>query len=125
MAFGNDTPESVVSELTNTLVEANPRTAPAASEALRAIGNKHVLSCLAQAAKQQSSKRDWALATLGRLPPELVREYLKGDQLLGLLEPMLLVGRGASWLATDDAVASLTLLGKQYLFELTSTQNST
>jgi hypothetical protein len=43
VAFGTDTPEAVIANLVAELLIGDPRRAPAASEALRAIGSESVV----------------------------------------------------------------------------------
>ena len=57
--------------------------------------------------------KEWALATIGRLPPALVRAELQGTELLDQLDPMLLVSEGANWLSIEDAIANIGFLLKQ------------
>jgi hypothetical protein len=73
VAFGTDTPESVIQLLIADLITAHPRRAPAASEALRMIGSETVVRMLVEAA---AGRHDWVLATLGRLQQQLVRPAL-------------------------------------------------
>ena len=110
VAFGSDTPDAVIRELVSELVISDPRRAPAASEALRLIGNETVVRVLIEAA---AGGHDWVLATLGRLPPQLVRPAIAGSSLLPRLAPMLLLSGGANWLASEDRVVDLTFLSKQ------------
>jgi len=114
-AFGPDTPRRVIERLIAILMEGEPRKASAASETLRVIGSAEALTCLVQAANERQGNIDWLLATLGRMPPALVRERLNGTPLLERIEPMLLVAHGASWLATEDAVTDIAFLVKQNL----------
>jgi hypothetical protein len=51
------------------LVKGDPRVSPAASEALRVIANSAVLESLVAAIDAKAGNVDWALATIGRLPP--------------------------------------------------------
>lgn len=114
-AFGPDTPRPVIERLVAVLMAGEPRAASAASEALRVIGNADALTCLVQAANERNGNIDWLLATLGRMPPALVRDRLRGTPLLERIEPMLLIAHGASWLATEDAVTDMAFLVKQNL----------
>lgn len=111
-AFGPDTPQEVVIALVGLLGDADARKAAAASEALRIIGGDITMRQLIQAARTQSNGRAWTLATLGRLPAELVRQSLAGDPLLTEVEPLLLVSSG-SWLAPEEVADSLRFLLKQ------------
>lgn len=111
VAFGSDTPEAVIDQLVQGLAQGEPRRAAAASEALRMIGTPAVVRSLRAAAE----RNDWALATLGRLPPVLVRPILQGSELLRRIEPMLLLSEGASWLASEDRVMDIAFLSKQNL----------
>src|ERR1017187_1189036 len=112
VAFGGDTPEAVIRELVRDLATSDPRRAPAASEALRLIGNERVIRILIEAA---AGGHDWVLATLGRLPPQLVRPAIAGSSLLPRLAPMLLLSAGANWLASEDRVVDLAFLAKQHI----------
>jgi len=79
---------------------------------LRLIANETVLKCLIEAA---AGDHDWVLATLGRLPPDLVKPALAGSDLLKRVAPMLLLGEGANWLASEDRVMDIAFLTKQNL----------
>ncbi len=114
-AFGNDAPSDVIDRLIAILVEGDPQCAPAASEALRVIGTPLVIERLAHVANSESDNADWVLSTIGRMPPERVREQLDGTALLDRLEPMLLVAQGANWLASEEAMTDLAFLRKQNL----------
>lgn len=113
--FGPDTPRSVIEKLAVILVQGDSRRAPAASEALRVIASTEVLDVLAASAKTNSGNGDWALATIGRLPPDMVRARLAGSPLLDRLAPMLLLAPGASWLANEDVLSNMSFLLKQEL----------
>ncbi len=112
-AFGSDTPRGVIDSLTGILVDQHPNRAPAASEILRRIANDDVVRSLLFAA--DSTPGDWVLATLGRLPPALVRDHLQGDPLLAVLEPMLLTGQDSHWLFHETTSSDLSFLLKQTL----------
>jgi len=88
-AFGDDTPRTVIDHLIQDLVTGDPRRAPAACEVLRTIDSENVLTSLIVAARANSV--GWLLATLGRLPPDAIREALQGDPLLDQISPMLLL----------------------------------
>jgi hypothetical protein len=112
VAFGNDTPEAVITALVRDLIEANPRRASAASEALRMIANETVVRVLTQATNED---HDWVLATLGRLPPTLITATIVGPDLMKSLKPLLLLSDGMNWLATDRHVMDIAFLTKQNL----------
>lgn len=112
VAFGSDTPEPVIWNLVEELAKGDGRRAPAASEALRLIGNETVLKVLTEAA---AGGQEWVLATLGRLPASLVRPALAGSDLLNKVAPMLLLSEGANWLACEDRVIDVGFLVKQNL----------
>jgi HEAT repeat protein len=114
-AFGQDTPRPIIEQLIVLLIAGELRSAIAASEALRVIGSRDALECLVRATNEYRDNIDWLLATLGRLPPDMVREHLSGTAILERIEPMLLVAHGASWLATEDAVTDMAFLMKQNL----------
>ena len=82
---------------------------------MRIIGSDAVLKTLIAVAREKKGA-DWVLATLGRLPAEKVRSFLKGDPLLARLAPMLLLSDPSTWI-TDDAVdIDLKFLLKQNLY---------
>jgi hypothetical protein len=111
-SFGSDTPEDVIRRLIAELTSGDQRRAAGASEALRLIGGETVLRVLLEAA---AGGNDWVLATLGRLPPALVRSAVEGTALASRLAPMLLLGEGANWLASEDRVMDIAFLAKQNL----------
>jgi hypothetical protein len=113
--FGPDTPKPVITQLVAALVKGDPRIAPAASQALRVIATKAGLDSLVAAIDAKDGNADWALATPGRLPPNLVRTHLKGSPLLDRLQPMLLLAPGASWLAKEEVLSDTAFLLKQEL----------
>jgi hypothetical protein len=79
---------------------------------VRLIAGETVLKCLIEAA---ANGHDWVLATLDRLPPNLVKPAIAGSDLFGKLAPMLLLSEGANWLASEDRVMDLAFLTKQNL----------
>jgi len=115
-AFGSDTPQAVIDSLVRDLVAGDARRAPAASEVLRTIGTESVLRTIISAATTaQPPVSEWLLATLGRLPPEQVRQQLRGSPLFERVSPMLLVAAGANWLSSDILTADIAFLLKQNL----------
>lgn len=110
VAFGSDTPVSVIEALVKDLASSVPRRAAAASEALRVIGTESVVQSLAKSAE---SGGDWIIATLGRLPPVLVKKCLLGTTLLTKVEPLLLLNEGTNWLASENRILDLAFLSKQ------------
>ena len=110
VAFGNETAEPVVRVLVKELVTADPRRAPAASETLRLTGSETVVRALVDAA---GAGGDWPVATLGRLKPRLVKPALAGSDLLARVSFMLLLSKGANWLASEDRVMDVAFLAKQ------------
>ena len=112
VGFSGDTTEGIIRDLVRELVAGDPRRAPAASEALRQIGSETVVRILIEAA---AGGHDWVLATLGRLPPALVRPAVEGSPLMGRLAPMLLLSEGANWLASENRVMDIAFLAKQDL----------
>ena len=115
IAFGHDTPRPVIDQLLQLLTTGEPRLAAAASETLRLIGSTEVIRAIAQAIDQRADDADWLLATLGRLPPNLVREHMRGTAVLDRLRPMLLVAPDANWLSTENAISNVAFLVKQNL----------
>jgi hypothetical protein len=114
-AFGTDTPGIVVDELVRRLDRNAPRLAAAASEVLRLVGGEYVLKAVAAAARLQPECEEWALGTLGRLDPDLVRKHLAGNPLLERVAPLLCVFGDDNWLNTGERPASLAFLLAQYL----------
>ena len=112
-AFGADTPRVVIERLVQDLLAGNPRRAPTASEALRIIGSVDVLQALVAAAGAGQQAPDWIVATLGRLPPNLVRAHLQRAPLLDRVAPMLLTATGSHWLASENVTAGIAFLLKQ------------
>jgi hypothetical protein len=115
VGLGPDVPDAMINDLINIMLTADSRRAAAASESLRMIGGHLAVQNLAAAHASGSGNVQWALATLGRMNPDLVRSELDGQDILQALEPMLLVAPGGSWLAEEDAASSLTFLHKQNL----------
>lgn len=113
VSFGHDTPEFVLRVLVANLVAGDPRRAAAASEALRLSANETSVGLLMEAARLPNN---WALATLGRLPPALVKPLTNGSDLETKLAPMLLLSEGAHWLSSEDRVLDIAFLSKQNLF---------
>lgn len=111
--FGAGVPNVVIETLVRELTQGDERTAPAASEALRHIGTEPVLRALVKAHDETPAARNWILATLGRLPPDMVREKLKGLSLMQTLAPMLLVAPGANWLSSEEMDINISFLLKQ------------
>lgn len=114
-AFGPDTPQPVISALTEVLLSHDTRKAAAASEVLRRIDNVSVLRTVLAVASAPPPGGDWALATLGRLSPDMVRVELSGTPLLRRLEPMLLTAPITNWLEGESTSAELAFLLKQDL----------
>lgn len=114
-AFGEDTPATVIERLVGILIAGDARAACAASEALRVIASPEAVASLVRAANERPGNIGWLLATIGRMPASVVRRRLAGTALLEHVEPMLLIGRGANWLATEDAVTGMSFLLKQNL----------
>lgn len=76
------------------------------------IANERVVRVLAEAA---AGGGDWVLATLGRLPGDIVRPALAGSELLARVAPMLLMSAGANWLASEEKAMDIAFLTKQDL----------
>lgn len=108
MAFGRDTPPSVIEKLVHDL-QSNGRRAAAASEALRLIGTDFAVNRLAV----EKPVHDWIIATLGRMSPDLVRSVLQGKPLLQQVEPILLLNEVNNWLGSESRVLDLAFLSKQ------------
>ena len=74
-----------------------------------------VLESLVAAVNTGDERKDWLLATIGRLSPDMVRAELKGTSLLDRLQPMLLVARGANWLSNEETASDIAFLLRQML----------
>ncbi|SLM43303.1 conserved hypothetical protein [Nitrospira sp. ND1] len=111
-AFGPDTQEPVIRKLVQKLTSGDPRVAAAASEALRLIGNETTVRVLVEAT---SAGGDWVLATLGRMPPQLVTNIVSSSELMAQLAPLLLLNECENWLAREEHVIDLAFLIKQNL----------
>jgi hypothetical protein len=111
--FDEHTPQNVIDDLVALLISGDTRKSPAASEALRIISTPEVLNSLMQAYDQNADKRNWILATLGRMSPELVRGSLQGHEAFVMLEPMLLCASGTHWLASEQMNTDISFLLKQ------------
>ena len=79
----------------------------------RLSANETTARLLMEAAR---TPNNWALATLGRLPPALVKPVTNGSDLEAKLAPMLLLSEGAHWLSSEDRVLDIAFLSKQNFF---------
>lgn len=111
--FGDDAGAKVIDRLIEELISGDQDRAPAASEALRVIGNELVLEHLVAAMRARQDAAPWLLATIGRLPGKRVRSALKGDPLLHQLAPLLLLSDDGNWIADDTIDIDLKFLLKQ------------
>ena len=114
-AFDANTPRHVIDCLVELLLQGGQRVAPAASEALRIIGSPEAISALHDAYRQNEHARNWILATLGRMPPQMIRRELQGHDVLAALEPLLLCAPGANWLSSEQMKTDIAFLLKQDL----------
>jgi HEAT repeat protein len=112
IGFGGDTPAAVLGALVENLAQQNARKAAAASEVLRVIGNEAAIRALLKAAEDENA---WAIATLGRLPPDLVRKHLAGSKLLPRVAPLLLLNEDTNWLASENRLMDLAFLSRQHI----------
>lgn len=112
-AFGEGSPLAVIERLVEKLLLGDKHLAPVASEALRLIGSDAAIHSLTLSHEQHPNARNWILATLGRMPPERIRNALRGQALLEALEPMLLVAPGANWLSSKEMAINISFLLKQ------------
>ena len=112
-AFGQDTPPLVIECLVEKLLLADTRVAPAASTALRLIGSDAVLQSLTRAYQQHPKAKNWILATLGRMSPQVVKDRLRGQPILEKIEPMLLFAPSANWLSSEEMAVNVSFLLKQ------------
>ncbi len=114
-AFNFETPRPVIEQLVGLVLLGDLRRSPAAAEALRVIASPAALDCLVTAANAQTGRTEWAIAAIGRFPSAMVFERIKGTPLLDRVVPMLLLARGANWLAKEDIETDLGFLLKQVL----------
>ena len=63
-----------------------------------------------QAAAASTTRNDWILSTLGRMPPDRIRHLLAGDPLLERIAPLLLTAEGAHWLASEKKATDIRFL---------------
>lgn len=77
------------------------------------IGTSEVAAVLVEQARSCDS--DWLLATLGRLPANVARPAAERSGLLPRIAPMLLLGEGANWLASEERLVDIVFLLKQNL----------
>ena len=114
-SFDERAPASVVARLVEGLVSGDEQLAPAASEALRNIGSPKAINALVKAYQRNGRENAWILATLGRMPPDVVRTTLRGHSLVRLLEPMFLTAPKATWLSSEKATDDIRFLLAQNL----------
>jgi len=110
VAFGSDAPENVIEKLVRELADTDARKAAAASEALRVIASTTVVQELAGAVE---SGRDWVIATLGRLPPEIVNSSIQSKVILAQIAPLQLLNERMNWLKAEARTMDLAFLLKQ------------
>ena len=67
----------MIDDLIRKLLSGDSRLIPAASETLRIIGSSQVIRSLREAYDQNPQSRIWILATLGVMPPDIVRHGFK------------------------------------------------
>jgi len=115
VGFGHDANAAVVDQLIADLLAEDHSRSPAASEALRCIGNDLVLERLIAAKRGRNHPDPWLLATLGRLAPDRVRTALAGDPILDQLAPLLLLSDRTNWIADNAVDIDLKFLLKQNL----------
>lgn len=113
-AFGEETSQPIIDRLIVDLRSNDQRLAAASSQALSVVGSPLVLERLV-AAINAGPQSDWLLATLGRLPPDLVRVNLQGSPLLQRLQPLLLLAPGSNWLSSEETMLNMAFLLKQSL----------
>lgn len=114
-AFDEKTPDNVIDQLIIYLLSGDINLAPAASETLRIIGSGTAIDKLVQAYDQNQQARDWIIATLGRMNPELVKRKIEGHSVLEQLNPMFLCAPGANWLSSEQMKTDISFLLKQHL----------
>lgn len=114
-AFGKDTPRPVIRNLVQELLSGDERRTPAASEALRIIASEEAVHELMEAYDNNMTAQNWIIATLGRMPPELIVKELRGHSIMRAIAPMLLFSLDANWLSSEQTATSIDFLLKQNL----------
>lgn len=114
-AFDENTPDNVIDQLISQLLSGDINLAPAASETLRIISSGAAINKLVQAYDRNQKSRDWIMATLGHMNPELVKRNVEGHNILEQLNPMFLCAPGANWLSSEQMKTDISFLLKQYL----------
>lgn len=114
-AFDENTPDNILDQLITHLLSGDVNLAPAASETLRIISSGAAINKLVQAYDQNQRARDWVIATLGRMNPELVKRQVSGHEVLAQLKPMFLCAPGANWLSSEQMKTDISFLIKQNL----------
>lgn len=98
-ALGDDVSQAQVDRLIALLLTADLRTRAAACAALKVISTEEVVNALLQTASDSSQdKIAWVTATLGGMPPTLVRQALNGHHLLDGVLPLLLLHPHENWI---------------------------
>lgn len=114
-AFDEATPENVIDQLITHLLSGDSKLAPAASETLRIISSPASVIRLVQAYDQNPQSRNWIIATLGRMSPNVVKQQVFGHNILAQLEPMFLCAQGSNWLSSERMKTDISFLLKQSL----------
>jgi len=109
-AFGSDLGEAVVEALVDLLVSGSEREQASASEVLSRNAGSGVVRRLLQQSEVETS--DWVLATLGRLPPDLLPISLLGERLAFALAPIQRL-HYANWLAEEEQRKAVRFLATQ------------
>lgn len=114
-AFDGNTPDNVIDRLIVQLLSCDKKLAPAASETLCIISSPSAIKSLVQAYDQNKQSRNWIIATLGRMNPQLVKQNIAGHELRTYLEPMFLCAQGSHWLSSEQMKTDISFLLKQNL----------
>jgi len=114
-AFGSDTPETVIKDLTQKLAIGNPRQAAASSKALTIISGHTVIDTLVRAYNNKPEQPEWIIATLGQINIELLNKRIGDAELMQKLTPIILANNTNNWLVDENISDDMRFLLKQNL----------
>ena len=114
-AFGHDISDAVIDVLIGHLISGHEQLAPASSEVLRIVGSTFVINNLMLSYEKFPHARNWIVATLGRMSPEIVRSQIGDHEVMQYLEPIFLNAPGSHWLSSEQMTTDISFLLKQDL----------
>ena len=112
-AFDENTPARVIDQLVHHLLSDDTRNASAASEVLRIIDTDTAITKLINAYDKYEGKRNWIIATLGRMSPHKVSANIGNHPAMKYLEPMFLYLNSTNWLSSEKIATGISFLLKQ------------